>query len=336
MTTALVTGATGFIGSHIAQHLMAQGIEVRGLVNPGGAPADALPPGADPVIGDVRDADAMRRAAGGVDVIFHAAARYSLSRREADLIEDVNVGGTRVMIDVARDRGVRMVHTSSVATVGIPGDGTHGDEQTGQPMSQVIGAYKRSKVHAESLVRRAAAAGLAAYVVNPSAPIGPGDRRPTPTGRLITEALAGRIPAYVDTGLNLVDVRDVAAGHLLALERGTPGRRYILGNAWGNLSLREILQLVHEAGGPPPPRRRIPHGLAIAAAAADEFVEGRLLRRTPRATLDGALLARTRMFFSPQRAIRELGLPQSDIVTAMRDAVAWFREHGAPVKAVAT
>jgi len=218
--------------------------------------------------------------------------------------------------------------------VGIPGDGTHGDEETGQPMSQVVGAYKRSKVHAEALVRRAAAAGLAAYVVNPSAPIGPGDHRPTPTGRLITDALAGRMPAYVDTGLNLVDVRDVAAGHLLALQRGTPGRRYILGNAWGNLSLREILQMVHRAGGPPPPRRRIPHGLAIAAAAADEFVEGWLLRREPRAPLDGALLARKRMFFSPQRAIRELGLPQSDIRVAMQDAVEWFRDHDMPVKVV--
>ena len=195
--------------------------------------------------------------------------------------------------------------------------------------------YLQEEVQAEALVRRAAAAGLDAYVVNPSAPIGPGDRRPTPTGRLITDALAGRIPAYVDTGLNLVDVRDVAAGHLLALERGVPGRRYILGNAWGNLTLREILAMVHRAGGPPPPRRRIPHGVAIAVAAADEFVEGRLLRREPRAPLDGALLARKRMFFSPQRAVRELGLPQSDIGAAMQDAVAWFRDHGMPVKGVA-
>jgi dihydroflavonol-4-reductase len=335
MTIALVTGATGFIGSHVAQHLMDQGMRVRGLVNPAGTSAAALPPGADAVVGDVRDPVAMRRAAEGVDVIFHAAAHYSLNRRAARLVEDVNVGGTRVMVDVAREQGARLVYTSSVATVGIPGDGTHGDEETGQPMSQVVGAYKRSKVHAEALVRRAAAAGLDAYVVNPSAPIGPGDRRPTPTGRLITDALAGRIPAYVDTGLNLVDVRDVAAGHLQALERGIPGRRYILGNAWGNLSLREILQMVHRAGGPPPPRRRIPHGLAIAAAAADEFVEGWLLRREPRAPLDGALLARKRMFFSPQRAIRELGLPQSDISAAMRDAVEWFRDHDMPVKAVA-
>jgi dihydroflavonol-4-reductase len=335
MTTALVTGATGFIGWHVARHLAEQGMHVRGLVNPAGTPAAALPPGVDAVIGDVRDPAAMRRAADGVDVIFHAAAHYSLNRRHGRLVEDVNVGGTRVMLEVARARDVRLVHTSSVATVGIPGDGTHGDEETGQPMSQVIGAYKRSKVQAEALVRRAAAAGLAAYVVNPSAPIGPGDRRPTPTGRLITDALAGRIPAYVDTGLNLVDVRDVAVGHLLALERGVPGRRYILGNAWGNLSLREILEMVHGAGGPPPPRRRIPHGVAIAAAAADEFVEGRLLRRDPRAPLDGALLARKRMFFSPQRAIRELGLPQSDVGVAMRDAVEWFRAHGRPVKAVA-
>lgn len=325
MTRALVTGATGFIGSHIARHLLDAGLDVRGLVNPAGAPAHHLPAGVEPAIGDVRDHAAILRAADGVDVIFHAAAHYSLSRREAALVEHVNVGGTQVVIDVARAVGARLVHTSSVATVGIPADGTHGDEETPQPMSQVIGAYKRSKVRAEALVRRAAAGGLDAYVVNPSAPIGPGDRRPTPTGRLVRDAAAGRLPAYVDTGLNLVDVRDVAAGHLLALERGRPGRRYILGHAWGNLDLRDILAMVHRAGGAPPPTRRIPHALAVAAAAADELVEGRIMRREPRAPLDGALLARKRMFFSPQRAITELGLPQSDLQAAMDDAVAWFR-----------
>lgn len=325
MRRALVTGATGFIGSHVARHLRDAGFEVRGLVHPGGAPATTLPDGVEAVPGDLRDADAMRRAAVGVDAIFHVAAIYSLSRRRAHEVRAVNVGGTQVVIDTALRAGVPMVHTSSVATVGIPGDGTHGDEETPQPISQVIGAYKRSKVEAESLVRRAVAAGLEGYIVNPSAPVGPGDHRPTPTGQLIVDALAGRIPAYVDTGLNVVDVRDVAAGHLLALERGAPGRRYILGNAWGNMTLREILTLVHRAGGPPPPTRRIPHAVAIAAAAADELVEGRLMRREPRAPLDGALLARKRMFFSPQRAITELGLPQSDVGDAVRDAAEWFR-----------
>jgi dihydroflavonol-4-reductase len=337
MTRALVTGATGFIGAHLAQHLVDSGMDVRGLVNPAGVPPGRLPPAVEPVVGDVRDHAAVRRAAGGVDVIFHTAAVYSLCRRQAAAVWDVNVGGTRVAIDVAREVGARLVHTSSVATVGIPPDGTHGDEETPQPISQVIGAYKRSKVSAEALVRRAAAGGLGAYVVNPSAPIGPGDHRPTPTGRLMRDALAGRMPAYVDTGLNLVDVRDVAAGHLLALERGRPGRRYILGHAWGNMGLRDILDMVHRSGGPPAPTRRIPHALAIAAAAADEIVEGHLLRREPRAPLDGALLARKRMFFSPQRAITELGLPQSDLQAAMDDAVAWFRSagvaHGTPVMA---
>ncbi len=328
MSTALVTGATGFIGWHVARHLRDAGWRVRGLVRPGGTPPDVLPDGIEAVPGDVRDPAAIARAARGVDAIFHVAAMYSLGRRAAERVSQVNVQGTRVIIDAARQRDARLVHTSSVATVGIPGDGTHGDEETPQPMSQVIGAYKRSKVEAEALVRRAAATGLDAYVVNPSAPIGPGDRRPTPTGRLVADALAGRMPAYVDTGLNLVDVRDVAAGHLLALERGEPGRRYILGNAWGNLTLLQILRMVHRAGGPPPPSRRIPHAVAIAAAAADELVEGAILRREPRAPLDGALLARKRMFFSPQRAVRELGLPQSDVASAMADAVEWFRSHG--------
>lgn len=329
MSTALVTGATGFIGWHVAAHLRDAGWQVRGLVRPGGTTGDVLPDGVRAVPGDVRDVAAISRAARGVDAIFHVAAIYSLCRRQAQKVQQVNVGGTQVVIDVARREGARLVHTSSVATMGIPTNGTHGDEETPQPMAQVIGAYKRSKVEAEALVRRAAATGLEAYVVNPSAPIGPGDRRPTPTGRLIADALSGGMPAYVDTGLNLVDVRDVATGHLLALERGEPGRRYILGNAWGNVTLRQILEMVHRAGGPPPPTRRIPHAVAIVAAAADELVEGRILRREPRAPLDGALLARKRMFFSPQRATRELGLPQSDVATAMGDAVAWFRDHGA-------
>ena len=327
MRRALVTGATGFIGSHVAMHLRDAGFEVRGLVRPGGTPGSALPDGIEPVQGDVRDPAAVRRAADGTEAIFHVAAIYALSRRRAAQVRAVNVGGTQVVIDAARRAGVPMVHTSSVATIGLPGDGTHGDEQTLQPKAQVIGAYKQSKVEAESLVRRAVASGLEGYVVNPSAPIGPGDHRPTPTGRLIVDALAGRIPAYVDTGLNIVDVRDVAAGHLLALERGEPGRRYILGNAWGNMTLQQILAMVHRAGGPPPPTRRVPHAVAIAAAAVDELVEGRLLRREPRAPLDGALLARTRMFFSPQRAITELGLPQSELDRAVGDAVQWFRER---------
>lgn len=327
MSTALVTGATGFIGWHVARHLRDAGWTVRGLVRPGGTPGHVLPDDVQAVPGDVCDPAAISRAVRGADAVFHVAAVYSLCRRQAAQVHRVNVRGTQVMIDAVRHEGTRLVHTSSVATVGIPGDGTHGDEQTPQPMSQVIGAYKRSKVEAEALVRRAAATGVDAYVVNPSAPIGPEDRRPTPTGRLIADALAGRMPAYVDTGLNLVDVRDVAAGHLLALERGRPGRRYILGNAWGNLTLHQILEMVHRAGGPPAPARRIPHAVAIAAAAADELVEGRILRREPRAPLDGALLARKRMFFSPQRAIRELGLPQSDLATAMRDAVEWRRVH---------
>jgi dihydroflavonol-4-reductase len=213
------------------------------------------------------------------------------------------------------------VHCSSVATIGLPADGSPGTEDTPLPPSQVIGAYKRSKVASERLALDAAAAGQHVVVVNPTAPVGPGDHVPTPTGRIVTDFLAGRMPAYVDTGLNLVDVRDVAAGHRLALERGTSGRRYILGNQ--NMTLLQILQTLAELSGRRAPRVRIPHALAIAAAAVDEAVEGRLLGREPLAPLDGALMARKRMWVDGSRAVRELGMPQSPVRDALADAIAW-------------
>ena len=215
------------------------------------------------------------------------------------------------------------MHTSSVATVGLPADGRPGDEDTPQPPSQVIGAYKRSKVESERLALAAAAEGRHVVVVNPTAPVGPGDAAPTPTGRIVTDFLAGRMPAYVNTGLNLVDVRDVAAGHRLALERGTSGRRYILGNE--NMTLREILAALAAITGRRAPRVRLPHAVAIAVAAVDETIEGRMLGREPLAPLDGALMARKRMFVDGSRAVRELGLPQSPVRAALADAVAWFR-----------
>lgn len=323
--SALVTGATGFIGHHVAADLIAHGWRVRALVRPGGASAGHLPDGAEPVEGDLTDAAAVHAAAAGCDAVFHLAARYSLRRAAAREVQRTNVGGTANVLAAARAAGARLVHTSSVATVGIPPGGV-GDEETPLPASHVIGAYKRSKVEAERLVRRAAVGGQWAVIVNPSAPVGPGDRRPTPTGRVVLDFLRGRMPAVVDTGLNLVDVRDVAAGHRLALERGRPGRRYILGNE--NLTLAEILGILAEETGRPTPRLRIPHAVALGVAAMDEVVEGWLLGREPAAPLDGARMARTRMFFSPARAVEELALPQSSVRRALGDAAEWYYAEG--------
>jgi dihydroflavonol-4-reductase len=326
MTRALVTGATGFIGGHVARELLRRGWHVRALVRPESLERRLWPQGCEPVPGDLRDAAAVRRAAEGVDAIFNVAAEYSLARRRGAEVMRTNVSGAANVVAAARATGARLVHTSSVATIGIPPDGTPGDEETPLARGQTVGAYKRSKLASERLVLAAAARGVWAVVVNPSAPVGPGDWKPTPTGRVIRDFLRGRMPAYVDTGLNLVDVRDVAAGHLLALERGRPGRRYILGHE--NLTLQSILSLLAEITGLPAPRRQIPHSIAVAFSAVDEVVEGYLLRREPLAPLDGALMARKRMFFSPARAVAELGLPQSPIRRALEDAVAWYRDHG--------
>ncbi len=325
--TALVTGATGFVGGHVAAALLAGGWEVRALVRPDSPRAALVPDGCEPRPGDMTDAAAVADATTGADAVFHVAARYSLSRAKGPAVETENLAGTRVMLGAAADADVPLVHTSSVSTIGLPADGSPGDEDTPLDPAQVIGAYKRSKVASERLALDAAAAGQPVFVVNPTAPVGPGDHVPTPTGRIITDFLAGRIPAYVDTGLNVVDVRDVAAGHLLALERGEPGRRYILGNE--NMTLRDILRVLAGLSGRRAPRVRIPHAVAIAVAAVDETVEGRMLGREPVAPLDGALMARKRMFADGSRAVRELGMPQSPVRLALADAVDWFRARSA-------
>ena len=327
MRTALLTGATGFVGGHVARDLLEHGWAVRALVRPESLGDGRLPPGCEPRPGDLRDAAAVRAAVAGADAVFHVAARYSLARRRAADVWRTNVDGTRNVLDAAVAADVPVVHTSSVATIGLPADGRPGDEDTPLPPEQVVGAYKRSKLESERLALAAAEAGRHVVVVNPTAPVGPGDHLPTPTGRIITDFLAGRMPAYVDTGLNLVDVRDVAAGHRLALERGRPGRRYILGNE--NLTLREILTILAGLTGRRPPRVRLPHAVAIAVAAVDEAIEGGVLGREPLAPLDGALMARKRMFVDPSRAARELGAPRSPVREALADAVDWFAGRAA-------
>jgi dihydroflavonol-4-reductase len=326
VNVALVTGAGGYVGAHVARELLAHGWTVRALIRAESLAARRWPEGCEPVRGDLLDQASLERAAQGCDAVFHVAARYSLARRDAALVERTNVEGTAHVLAAAAAVGARIVHTSSVSTIGIPPGGAPGDEETPLAPGQLVGAYKRSKLASEELVLSAAAAGQWAVIVNPTTPIGPGDWRPTPTGRVIVEFLRGRMFGFVRTGLNLVDVRDVAIGHRLALERGQPGRRYILGNE--NLSLRRILVLLGEITGRPAPRLRVPHAVAIGFAAADEFVEGRLLRREPLAPLEGALMARKAMYADPGRAVRELGAPRSPVMGALSDAVDWYPDNG--------
>ncbi len=323
MSTALVTGATGFIGHHVAQDLLDHGWTVRALVRPSSLADRRWPAHAEAVPGDLLDRAVVVGAARGCDAIVHVAAHYSLARHRAHDVERTNIGGTANAIAAAQATGARLVHTSSVATIGITADGTPGDEDTPLDPAIIIGAYKRSKLVSERMVLQAAREGLSATVVNPSAPVGPGDWRPTPTGRIVQDFLRGRLRAFVDTGLNLVDVRDVATGHRLALEHGRPGRRYILGNL--DMTLQQILAALAEITGRPAPARQIPYPVALGFAAVSELVEGRLLGREPFAPLDGAKMARKRMFYSSRRAIGELGLPQSNVIDALRDAVAWSR-----------
>ena len=320
---ALVTGASGFVGGAVARALLRRGAEVRVLLRPGSVPN--LPESAEVEIarGDLRDAQAVFAAARGRDAIFHVAALYSFAAPASEVLA-VNVGGTRNVIAATRAAGARLVYTSSIATIGGMRDGVLPDELS-TPVGPPPGPYKKSKWEAEALVREEAARGLESVIVNPTFPVGVGDVKPTPTGAVIRDFLDGRIPAYVDTGMNIVDVDDVAQGHVLAFERGQRGERYILGHA--NLTMREFLEELAEIAGRKAPRLRLPHLLALGLAHADAFVEGRILRRPPRIPLEGVRTAREVMFASCSRARRELGLRQTPVREALAKAVRWFEER---------
>ena len=317
---ALVTGGTGFIGSHVARVLVERGWEVRALVrpSPNGHRRAEVPAQAEIIPGDVRDRGAVALAVQGCDAVFHAAALYELWAPEPERFYETNVEGTRVVLDTACTAGVeRVVHTSSVATV-VPG----GDETGFANPDRVHSHYKRSKILSE----RVALGYPNVIVVNPATPVGWGDARPTPTGKIVLDFLRGRIPAYVDTGLNLVDVEDVAAGHVLALERGKPGERYILGNE--NVTLKAMLGMLASETGRKPPRVRLPFPVAYAASAVSELLEGRVGGRAPTVPLDGVRMARRPMYYDSSRAWRELGLPRSPIPQALGKAAAWFVSNG--------
>jgi dihydroflavonol-4-reductase len=325
--TTLVTGATGFLGNHVARQLVAAGHSVRLLVRSSSNPASLEGLSAERITGDLQDLASLDRAMQGVRRVYHVAADYRLWTRHPEEIYESNVAGTRRLFEVAAQRGVeRIVYTSTVATMAIP---THGaplpNEDTRAMLSQMIGHYKRSKFQAELEAMKAAAAGIPVVIVNPTAPVGPGDWKPTPTGRIIVDFLNGKIPAYVDTGLNVVPVEDCAAGHLLAAEKGRIGERYILGAR--NMTLKEILAALAAITGRSAPRLRLPHAVALAAGYADEFIS-RFTGREPHIPLEGVKMSRHRMFVESDKAQRELGFRAAAVEPALERAVRWYAEHG--------
>jgi len=324
----LVTGATGFVGSAVLRQLLAAGHNVRALVRPNSDCRNLTGLPVEIVNGDVRDRQSLDRAMAGCSTLFHVAADYRLWVFKPDEMYETNAIGTRNVMLAAMDAGIkRVVYTSSVATLGFTRNGSPADEDTPVSFKDMIGHYKRSKFMAEAEVKRLAdEQGLPVVIVNPSTPIGPRDVKPTPTGRIIVDAASGRMPAYVDTGLNLVHVDDVAIGHLLALERGKLGERYILGAC--NMSLGEIFSAVATFAGRNPPRIRLPLPLVFPIAFVSEAWARVVSRREPRVPLTGVRLARKRMFFSTEKARRFLGFTPRPVGEALKDAVDWFRENG--------
>jgi dihydroflavonol-4-reductase len=324
--TVLVTGASGFIGSAVARQLVADGFSVRALVRPGSRREHLIALGIEIVEGHINEPTSVRVALASRRYLFHVAADYRLWSRDRREIFTANVDGTRTVMEEARDAGIeRVVYTSSVATVEPRPDGSPADESTFMPERAASGAYQRSKIMAEALVRGMAAQGLPAVIVNPATTIGPRDVRPTPTGRIIIAAATGRIPAFVDTGLNFVHVDDVARGHVAALRHGRIGERYILGGE--NVRFARMLADIAALAGRRPARLRIPWFAALPIAWAAETVS-RVTGREPLATLEGVRHARDRMFFSTAKAERELGVRARPYTKALADALEWFRNAG--------
>ena len=330
---AFVTGATGFLGSHVARVLAEQGAQLRLLVRPTSDLRNIDDLNADRVEGDLRDAASIEKALSGCDVVFHVAADYRLWVRDPDEMYRSNVEGTRSLLEAARRQGVRrVVYTSSVATMGftsnraIVNNGKVADEQIPVGIADMIGHYKRSKFMAEQVAIEATRSGVDVVVVNPTTPIGERDIKPTPTGRIVVDFLKRKFPAYVETGLNLVDATECARGHVQALEKGRSGERYILGGE--NLTLKQILDRLAAITGLPSPTVKLPYIFALAAGVVDEMVTGRVLGREPRVTIDTVRMGRKMMFVSSAKAERELGWRTVPVDGALRRSVEWFRANG--------
>ncbi len=326
-----VSGASGFLGANLTHELTARGHTVRALLRPGSDRRGLAGAVFEPVNGDVSDREALATALRGCDWCFHVAASYHLWLRDYTPMYRTNVEGTRQVIEAAAIAGCsRIVYTSTVGCIGLPrgaGGGIEGsDEAARVSAAELDNPYKRSKWEAEQVALDFARGGVPVVIVNPSAPIGPRDVKPTPTGQFIVDFLNRRMLAYLDTGLNWVHVQDVAVGHILAAERGRLGERYILGHAAGNWTMRRTLEVLARVSGLPVPRMRVPYGVALLAAYVNE-VWARQTGRPPKAPVAGVRMARHRMYFNPAKAIRELGLPQTPPEVALGDAVAWFRAN---------
>ncbi|MFO0774667.1 MAG: NAD-dependent epimerase/dehydratase family protein [Nitrospiraceae bacterium] len=325
--TTLVTGATGFVGAAVARALVARGEDVRVL-----ARADSDLRNLDGlrltrVAGDLRDKASLVRALTGCRRLYHVAAHYALWAKDPKIFYDINVDGTRMLLEAAGEVGIeRTVYTSTIGAIGLPPEGGVGTETTPVSLDQMAGDYKRSKFLAEQEVHTLAKAGLPIVIVNPSAPVGAGDIKPTPTGQMVVDFMKGRMPAYIDTGMNIIDVDDVAAGHLLAMERGRQGERYILGNR--NLMLREIFEILSRLTGVPTPTIKLPRLAILPLAYANKWIADYITHRPPRIPLEGVKMAKYRMHYDCSKAVRELSLPQPPVEIALEKAVTWFKAHG--------
>lgn len=324
---AFVTGATGFLGSHVARALADQGADLRLLVRPTSKLRNIEGLKAEIATGELRDAGSLEIAMAGCETVFHVAADYRLWVNDPAEMYQSNVGGTRSVLEAARKNGIRrVVYTSSVATVGFTSNGHPANEESPVALADMIGHYKRSKFMAEQLALEAGRGGMDVVTVNPTTPVGERDIKPTPTGRIVLDFLKRKFPAYVETGLNLVDARECARGHVAALERGKTGERYILGGE--DLTLKQILDTLGRITGLPSPKVKLPYFFAFATGVVDEAITGRLLRREPRATVDTVRMGKKKMYASSGKAERELGWKIVPVEGALRRAVEWFRSNG--------
>jgi dihydroflavonol-4-reductase len=323
---AFVTGATGFIGGNLARALLDDGHQVRLLVRPASDRRNVAGLPAELVEGDLDNPQKLAEQMAGCDAVFHVAAHYSLWAKDRDSIYRANVDGTKNMLAAARLAAVkRFIYTSSVAAIGVPAPGALGTEETRTSLEELVSDYKKSKFLAEQAARQAAREGLDVVIVNPSTPVGPRDVKPTPTGEIILRFLQDRMPAYVHTGLNLIDVEDVARGHILAWRKGRTGERYILGNR--NLLLKETLEILAAITGKRAPRIALPHFIPLAAAYLDEMILARL-GKSPQVSVFSVRMSQKAMYYDSSKAVRELGLPQNPVEVALEKAVRWFEDNG--------